>query len=91
MSIVLQGTDGRKIVFDGEWLEKIPARDQSNREHVSDFRDIQVKFKPGKRTKPATYEILIACRGFLSLTCDEGQKPNIDELTEALAPHRPGA
>lgn len=84
MSIVLKGNDGTKIVFDGEWLEKLPVRDGGHREHISDFREVKVKHKPAKRRKPGRYEVLIACRGFLSLTCDEDQKPVIDELQAAL-------
>ena len=84
MAIVLEGNDGTKIVFDGEWLEKLPARDGGHREHMSDYREIRIKHKPAKRKKPGRYEILVACRGFMSLVCDEEQKPAIDELEAAL-------
>ena len=84
MAIVLNGNDGTKIVFDGEWLEHLPARDGGHREHISDYRQTQVKHKAAKRKKPGRYEVLIACRGFMSIWCDEDQKPTIDELVAAL-------
>jgi hypothetical protein len=94
--IKVQDLRGPYVVFDGEFLEKLPARGNSNRRHVSEFREVRVEHKPAKRKllggqSEERWEALIHCGAFFSLWVTAEHKPKLDELTAALEAARDGA
>jgi hypothetical protein len=45
-AIKVQDMRGPYVVFDGEFLEKLPARGATNRRLVSEFSEVRVEHKP---------------------------------------------
>ena len=91
MSVIkVQDMRGPYVVFDGEFLEKLPARNgSSNRRHVSEFREVRLEHKPAKRKllggqSEEHWQALIHCGAFFSLWVTADEKPRLDELTAAL-------
>ncbi|WP_395242799.1 hypothetical protein ACGGZK_11525 [Agromyces sp. MMS24-K17] len=85
-SIEVKGANGERLLFDGATVAKFrhDGMQEVSRNPVSTYREIRVSHKPGKRGKPDTYEVLLAMSAFMSLTVDDSQKPQLDELVAAL-------
>jgi hypothetical protein len=94
-AIKVQDMRGPYVVFDGEFLEKLPARSSSNRRHVSEFTKVDVQHKPAKKKllggqTEERWEAIIHCGAFFSLWVTAEEKPKLDELTAALEAARAG-
>ena len=80
---------GPYVVFDGEFIEKLPARESSNRRHVSEFKEVVAEHKPAKKKlfggqTEEHWRATIQCGAFFSLWVTPEEKPKLDELTAAL-------
>jgi hypothetical protein len=83
-TIVLKGRDGEALYFDGEWFEKVPQKANSQREHISDFRQHICELKKATRKQPEYFTVTILCRFFHSINCDADQKLAIDAFFAAI-------
>jgi hypothetical protein len=88
-AIKVQDIRGPYVVFDGEFLEKLPARSAGNRRHVSEFTQITTQHKPAKKKlfggeREEYWEAHIHCGAIFSLWVSAAEKPKLDELTAAL-------
>jgi hypothetical protein len=95
-AIKVQDMRGPYVVFDGEFIEKVPARSASNRRHVSEFKGVKTEHKPAKKKllggqTEEHWEAIIQCGAFFSLWVTAEEKPKLDELTAALEAAGAGA
>lgn len=80
---------GDYVTFDGEFIEKLPAKADQVRRHVSDLTDVKIVHKPVKKKlfggqSEERWEVLIHCGMFISLWVGAEQKSKLDELVVAL-------
>jgi hypothetical protein len=88
MTIKVRDRGGRYVVFDGEFIEKLPAS-SPNRRHVSELTKVDVQHKPAKKKlfggeTEEQWHALIHCGAIFSLHVTAEEKPKLDELTAAL-------
>jgi hypothetical protein len=89
MTIKAQDAGGRRyVVFDGEFIEKLPAS-SPNRRHVSELTKVTVEHKPAKKKlfggeTDEQWQAFIHCGAIFSLRVTAEEKPKLDELTAAL-------
>lgn len=92
--IKVQDLRGDYVVFDGEFIEKLPARETPMRRHVSEFTSVTVDHKPPKKKlfgghSAEQWQATIHCGAFFSLWVTPEEKPKLDELTAALEARKP--
>ena len=81
---------GPYVVFDGEFIEKLPPMNDSTvRRHVSDFVDVTVDHRPPKKKlfggqSEEHWRVEINCGTFISLWVAPPEKSNLDALVDAL-------
>jgi hypothetical protein len=94
--IKVEDVRGAYVVFDGEFIEKLPAQGSSNRQHVSRFKEVLVNHKPAKKKlfggqTEEHWDVLIKCGTMYGLWVAPAEKPKLDELIAALEATRAAA
>ncbi len=84
--IELKGLNGESLVFDGATVAKFRHNglDESARNPISTFREVQVSHKPGKRGKEGRYDVMVAMSSFMALSVPESAKAALDDFVAAL-------
>lgn len=84
--IELKGLNGESLLLADGSLTKFRHNglDETARNPVSTYREVQVKHKPGKRGKEGRYDLLVAMSSIMSISVPESAKSSIDDLVAAL-------
>jgi hypothetical protein len=87
--MIVQDIRGPHLVFDGEFLEKLPATENSRKHHVSHYTGVTVVLRPARRklfggTTDEFWDVSINCATIFWLWVSPEEKPQLDELIAAL-------